>query len=637
MINYIWFFLIAIGIVLGILTGRGQEVSQACIESAKDAGLLCIGLIGAYALWLGVLNVAKKSGLVEKIAVRLGGVIAFLFPGVPKQSDASGYITLNIVANMLGMGNAATPFGLKAMKELDRINEHKKNGKQSDVHAAGDQCVVRPDRAGQRDRAPQCRRVRQSFRDRYYRAAGNDDHDHCGHHRGETDGKKAEGVNTLTTVFSVIVPVFILFIITYGIIKKVNVYDSFVTGAKQGISTALRILPYVVGMVFAIGVFKASGAFEYITCALAPVLGACRIPAGVLPLAVMRPFSGSASLGILAGILTEFGPDSFTGRVASTLMGSTETLFYTAALYFGSVGVKNTRYTIPAALIAEAAGLAASVFLCNNVFLMLLQYITCFFFRFSVFLPLHKKTGENTFMKINLYSSYTHLTENDFNNHNAVVVDALRATTTVITALEQGCRHIVPFKSPEEATEMRKDVDSKLEDTLLGGVRDAKKISGFDFGNSPFEYTRKNVWDKVIFFTTASGTSAVLKAKNADKLFLGAYINASAVAQRVVQENKDTIICCAGTEGLFSADDILAAGAIIDKITALCETVELNDLAIMAQRLYNFGKDDLNVALNGTGHYDYLMNLGFKKDIDYCLKEDTTDVVPVVEDGVVTK
>ena len=126
MINYIWFLLIGIGIVLGILTGRGQEVSQACIESAKDAGLLCINLIGAYALWLGVLNVAKKSGLVEKIAGKMRRVIAFLFPGVPEKSEASGYITLNIVANMFGMGNAATPFGLKAMKELQHINKDKK-------------------------------------------------------------------------------------------------------------------------------------------------------------------------------------------------------------------------------------------------------------------------------------------------------------------------------------------------------------------------------------------------------------------------------------------------------------------------------------------------------------------------------
>ena len=116
-------------------------------------------------------------------------------------------------------------------------------------------------------------------------------------------------------------------------------------------------------------------------------------------------------------------------------------------------------------------------------------------------------------MKINLYSSYKYLTENDFNNHNAVVIDALRATSTVITALKEGCRYIVPFKSPEEATDMRKNVDSKLENTLLGGVQDTEKISGFDFGNSPLEYTKENVWDKVIFFTTVSGTSAILKAK----------------------------------------------------------------------------------------------------------------------------
>lgn len=125
MINYIWAFLIIVGTVVGIATGHTQAVGDAAVEGAKEAGLLCISLIGAYALWLGVLNVAKEAGLIEALAKRMRGIIRWLFPKVPPNSEASGYITLNIVANMLGMGNAATPFGLKAMKELQELNNHK--------------------------------------------------------------------------------------------------------------------------------------------------------------------------------------------------------------------------------------------------------------------------------------------------------------------------------------------------------------------------------------------------------------------------------------------------------------------------------------------------------------------------------
>lgn len=175
-------------------------------------------------------------------------------------------------------------------------------------------------------------------------------------------------MQAVSYVTAVIVPLFIAGIVIFGLAKKVAVYDAFIDGAKQGLETVVRILPYVVGFVFAINIFTASGCFDYIAAALSPVLEPAGIPPEILPLALMRPFSGSASIGILATILQRYGPDSFVGRCASTLMGSSETLFYTTALYYGSVGVKKTRYTIPAALIAEAFGLVASVFFCNLLF-----------------------------------------------------------------------------------------------------------------------------------------------------------------------------------------------------------------------------------------------------------------------------
>lgn len=175
-------------------------------------------------------------------------------------------------------------------------------------------------------------------------------------------------MQVITYLTAIFVPLFIAGIVIFGVFKKVAVYDTFIEGAKQGLETVIRILPYVVGFVFAINIFTASGCFDYIAAALSPILKPVGIPPEILPLALMRPFSGSASIGILTSILQKYGPDSFIGRSASTLMGSSETLFYTTALYFGSVGIKRTRYTVPASLIAEVSGLLASVTLCNLIF-----------------------------------------------------------------------------------------------------------------------------------------------------------------------------------------------------------------------------------------------------------------------------
>jgi len=165
-----------------------------------------------------------------------------------------------------------------------------------------------------------------------------------------------------------ILPLFILGVIIYALIKKVNVYESFIEGAKKGAGLALRIFPYIVAMMFAVGIFSSSGGLELFQKLMDPVLVFFSIPAGVIPLFIMRPFSGSASFGILAGIFKAYGPDSYTSRVASTMMGSSETLFYTVSLYFGSVGIKKTRYTIPVVLIADVIGLITASIVCSLFF-----------------------------------------------------------------------------------------------------------------------------------------------------------------------------------------------------------------------------------------------------------------------------
>ena len=175
-------------------------------------------------------------------------------------------------------------------------------------------------------------------------------------------------MQVITYISAAFVPAFIALIVIFGAARKVNVYESFVKGAKQGFSTVVRILPYVVGFVFAIRMFTASGCFDYIASALSPVLKPLGIPPEVLPLFLMQPFSGSASIAMLTTLLGRYGPDSFIGRVSSTMMGSSETIFYTVSLYYGSVGVKKTRYTIPAAIISAVAGLIASILICRLIF-----------------------------------------------------------------------------------------------------------------------------------------------------------------------------------------------------------------------------------------------------------------------------
>lgn len=164
------------------------------------------------------------------------------------------------------------------------------------------------------------------------------------------------------------IPVFIFVVLVYGYIKGVNVYDSFIEGAKEGLTTAFRVLPYMVAMFVAIGIFRSSGAMDVLITVIAPVTNLLGIPPSILPLAIIRPMSGIASTSMLAEMFRLYGPDSYIGRVASTMMGSTETVFYTISVYYGSIGVKKTRHTVWAALLADLAGLIASIVVCNMVF-----------------------------------------------------------------------------------------------------------------------------------------------------------------------------------------------------------------------------------------------------------------------------
>lgn len=174
--------------------------------------------------------------------------------------------------------------------------------------------------------------------------------------------------DVIKIISSFAIPTFIFVVLVYGYINGVNVYDSFVEGAKEGFATAVKVLQYMVAMFVAISIFRSSGAMDILVNIISPVTDLLGIPAQILPLAIMRPMSGIASTGMLAELFKVYGPDSFIGRVASTMMGSTETIFYTLSVYFGAVGIKKIRYTLWAALLADIAGLIASVVVCSIVF-----------------------------------------------------------------------------------------------------------------------------------------------------------------------------------------------------------------------------------------------------------------------------
>lgn len=391
-----------------------KEVTNSALDYAGIAVNIAIGLIGIMALWLGVMKVAEDAGLIKIIARFLKPLTTRLFPDIPAEHPAMGSMIMNISANMLGLGNAATPFGLKAMEELEEINPIKGTASNAmctflAINTAGITLIPATAIA-----------IRAS--------AGSSDPaviigtslfaSCCATVAGVTAAKILEkfpikggfvnwlksnlkilsiagglilvaaififtGVGKLTGsfidvgtlksiigTFSIIaIPLLIVIFLGYGLFKKVKVYELFVEGAKEGFTIAVKIIPYLVAMLVAIGIFRAGGAMEFLASVLKPFTDFIGMPAEALPMALMRPLSGSGSLGIMAEIISVHGPDSFIGIMVSTFYGSTETTFYVLALYFGAVNIKRTRHALPAGLIADIVGILAAVFIVRLLFL----------------------------------------------------------------------------------------------------------------------------------------------------------------------------------------------------------------------------------------------------------------------------
>ncbi|WP_088243731.1 nucleoside recognition domain-containing protein [Calothrix rhizosoleniae] len=429
-INLVFVAFIAVAILFAAYTNNMEAVTKASFESAKAAVSLAINLIGVMALWLGLVRILEAGGLMYTLAKYLQPLMIRLFPDVPPTHPAMGTMILNISANMLGLGNAATPFGIKAMVELNKINPFKGTATNAmclflaintssvalfplgviGIRAAANSndpagiwlptllatlcsTVVGVSVAlwlGKRSKkSGEIESLKPGLiDDNDNLAAENEvfaepDYSHLLYPAGKASqliawlfmlgfiGSWIYGVNKVGNVGGFfnqdflshwLMPALMLSIIAYGVGRGVKIYEAVTEGAKQGFDIAIRIIPFLVAILVAIGMFRASGAMDAIANVLNPITSLIQLPAEVLPMALIRPLSGGGALGIMSELI-EKAPDSYSAFVASTMMGSTETTFYVLAVYFGAVGITRIRHALIAALLADATGLIAACFL----------------------------------------------------------------------------------------------------------------------------------------------------------------------------------------------------------------------------------------------------------------------------------
>lgn len=394
-----------------------KGLTNGLLDIVNTAVQIALGLIGIMALWLGVMKVAEEAGLIKLIAKSVKPITKFLFPDVPQDHPAMGSMIMNISANMLGLSNAATPFGLKAMEDLNSLNPKKDTATDAmcmflAVNTAGltlipATAIAIRAAAGSSDPAiiigtsifgAGCATITGVTAAKLFANYPKMKEDFSGWVKsrrksltiiyslilfvilsittnlGKILGQIFSFVNpeTFKLVIGYIsilaIPFLIFTFLTYGLIKKVKVYEKFVEGAKEGFNVAVRIIPYLVAMLAAIGIFRFGGAMDLLVYALSPVTNLIGMPAEALPMALMRPLSGSGSLGIMTEIIKTHGPDSLIGILVSTYFGSTETTFYVLAVYFGAVNIQKTRYALPVGLMADIAGILGATFIVNMLF-----------------------------------------------------------------------------------------------------------------------------------------------------------------------------------------------------------------------------------------------------------------------------
>ncbi|MGN1238200.1 MAG: nucleoside recognition domain-containing protein, partial [Muribaculaceae bacterium] len=371
-----------------------SQIMEASFTSAEQAFKISIGLTGILSLWMGLMKIGERGGVIHFFGRLISPLFSRLFPGIPKGHPAMGSIFMNVSANMLGLDNAATPLGLKAMQELQSLNDKKDTATDAMlmflVLNASGLCLIPIGVMMYRSQCGAanptdvfvpimiatflatlvgiialCIKQRINMLDKVILSWIGGLTLFIGSVIGYLSTLPEEQV----AEYSSFAANFLLFTLIIGFLaagfrKKVNMYDSFIEGAKDGFKTAVMIIPYLVAVLVAIGMFRASGAMGVITDWITQGVSALGIDAewvGALPTALMKPLSGSGSRGMMVDVMNTYGADAFVSRVASCLQGSTDTTFYILAVYFGSVGVKKTRYAVPYALLADVVGSVSAI------------------------------------------------------------------------------------------------------------------------------------------------------------------------------------------------------------------------------------------------------------------------------------
>lgn len=407
-LNYIWIGFILIAFVVAavrlVLFGDTEvfpAMMTSTFDSSKTAFEISLGLTGVLSLWLGIMKIGEQGGVVNALARLLSPVFTKLFPDIPKGHPATGSIFMNIAANMLGLDNAATPLGLKAMEQLQEINPKKETASNSMImflvlNTSGLTLVpvsILVYRAQMGAAQPTdifvpillatffstlagiivtslYQKINLLNRTLLLTLGGM-----CAIVAAIIWGFRqldSESMNVVSTsVANILLMVIIVGFILAGMRKKVNVYDAFVEGAKDGFTTAVRIIPYLVAILVAIGIFRASGAMDWLIQGIGQGIEALGLDSqfvGALPTALMKPLSGSGARGMMVDAMQTYGADSFVGRLSCVFQGSTDTTFYILAVYFGSVGIRHTRHAVTCGLLADLAGIIAAIFICYLFF-----------------------------------------------------------------------------------------------------------------------------------------------------------------------------------------------------------------------------------------------------------------------------
>jgi spore maturation protein SpmA len=456
MLNYIWLGLIGLAVLIGGFTGHIADVSKGAVDRAQFAVMFAGGLIGLMTLWLGLMRLAEKAGLVRRLGLALKPIMLWLFPEVPPNHPAMGAIVMNVAANILGLNNAATPMGLRAMKELESLNQRPGvatnamcmllaintssitlipvtviallalyKGKNPTAiigtslaataiaHAAAIATCKLLERSPWSklpplEEAPQAvSSPEETSREKAAIEVGKDIQEQAeladqslpwvpgsagilgavallfilmlfmtafpewiGRTPTPEQAAQSFPFRLIDALSLLAIPWLIFLFPLYAALRRIPVYDEFVEGAKEGFQVVVRILPYIVAMLVAVEMFKQAGGLALLTSLLSPVTTFLHFPAELVPIALIRPFSSGAALGLLTDLVTNpsYGPDNLITLMAATFYGCSETTFYVIAVYFGSVGIRKTRHAIPAGLVADMIGPIASVIICRAVF-----------------------------------------------------------------------------------------------------------------------------------------------------------------------------------------------------------------------------------------------------------------------------